>query len=269
VVTRGAALSLQDVSFSYGAAPVLEGLSLEAPPGAMIAVLGRNGAGKSTLLSLASGTRVPRRGRILLDGRPLGAFPPRERARRVALVPQAVSVPFAFTVREWVSLGRTPYLSPLRGERAEDREAVETALRQAQVEPLAERLVGEISGGERQRAALALALAQQPGLLLLDEATAHLDLRHQMSLLGLARGLNRDGLTVVAAIHDVNLAALWFDRLILLHGGRVLAEGPPAEVVRADLLEQVFGCRVHVLEHPTEGVPLVALERSSDEGVDG
>lgn len=262
MVTRGASLALEEIQFSYGREPILDGLSLEVPAGGMVALLGRNGSGKSTLLSLIAGVRTPRSGRIRLDGTDLAAIPPRMRARRVALVPQAATAPFAFTVREWVSLGRTPYLSPLRGERAEDRAAVAEALRLAEVEPLAHRLAGELSGGERQRVALAAALAQEPGLLLLDEATAHLDVQHQMTLLALVHRLQREqGLTVLAAIHDVNLAALWFERLVILDERRLAADGPPEAVLRPEILERVFRSPVRVLQHPTEGVPLIALEK--------
>jgi iron complex transport system ATP-binding protein len=179
------------------------------------------------------------------------------------MVPQTLSVPFAFTVRELVSLGRTPYLAPLRGEGAEDRKAVAWAMAQAQITGLGERLVGEISGGERQRAALALALAQKPALLLLDEATAHLDVHHQMALLERVRRLNEgEGLTVIAAIHDVNLAALWFDRLLLLDEHRIVADGPAEDVVRPEIIERAFRTPVQVMKHPTEGVPLVVLEKT-------
>jgi cobalamin transport system ATP-binding protein len=255
-------LEVEGLRFGYSRMAVLDGLRLRLQPGERAALLGPNGSGKSTLMSLVSGVLKPEAGHIRFQGGDLSALSSRARARKIALVPQTLSVPFAFTVREWVSLGRTPYLSPLRGERAEDREAVEKALRHADVEALAERLVGEISGGERQRAALALALAQEPTLLLLDEATAHLDLHHQMALLDRVRRLNQEeGLTVFASIHDVNLAALWFDRLLLLDQGRIVADGPPGEVLRPDILEAVFECRVRVLEHPSEPVPLVALER--------
>jgi iron complex transport system ATP-binding protein len=231
----------------------------------MVALLGRNGSGKSTLLNLAAGLRRPAAGQVRFEGGELDRLPAHERARRIAMVPQVLPIPFAFTVRELVSLGRTPYLSVLRGERVEDRVAIATAMQRAGVESLAGRLAGELSGGEQQRVALALALAQEPALLLLDEATAHLDLHHQLTLLGMVRDLNRQhGLTVFAAIHDVNLAALWFDRLLLLDERRLLADGPPAGVLRPDLLERAFGSPVLVIEHPTAGVPLVALERPAE-----
>lgn len=264
MVKSGARLEIEGLRFGYRGQTVLDGLDLSVRKGEMVALLGPNGAGKSTLLNLVAGVLKASRGSICLDGQQLHSIPARERARRIAMVAQGVAAPHAFTVREWVSLGRTPYLSPLRGETQSDAAAVMQALRDAGVEQLADRYVGEVSGGERQRAALAMALAQEPALLLLDEATAHLDVRHQMALLGLVRRLNGEhGLTVIAAIHDVNLASLWFDRLLVLHEGRLAADGPPHEVARAEVWERVFGCRVRVLEHPSEGVPLLALERGN------
>ena len=182
MVTSAPRLGLEALHFAYGVHPVLRGVDLAVRAGERVALLGRNGTGKSTLLNLSAGLLSPASGRVLVDGDDLCALPARTRARKIAMVPQNLPIPFAFTLREWVSLGRTPYLSALRGERDEDRDAVETALELAQVTELADRLVGEISGGERQRAALAMALAQQPELLLLDEATAHLDLHHQVGL---------------------------------------------------------------------------------------
>jgi iron complex transport system ATP-binding protein len=262
MVAAAPLLEFVGVSFGYGPTPVLSEVSLTLAAGEMVALLGRNGSGKSTLLSLAAGLRRPEAGEVRFAGADLARLAPHERARRIAMVPQAMPVPFAFTVRELVSLGRTPYVSALRGEREADRAAVATAMERAGVTDLAGRLAGELSGGEQQRVALALALAQEPALLLLDEATAHLDLHHQAALLRVARDLNRrHGLTVLAAIHDVNLAALWFDRLLLLDDRRLLADGPPAAVLRPDLLQRAFGSPVLVLEHPTAGVPMVALER--------
>jgi iron complex transport system ATP-binding protein len=264
-VTGGAGLEAEALSFRYHAEPVLTGLSLRLAPGERAALLGRNGSGKSTLLNLAAGVLRPQGGCLRLNGTDLAAIPPRERARQVAMVAQTLSVPPAFTVRELVSLGRTPYLSALRGERAEDSAAVARAMEQAQVAELAGRFISEVSGGERQRAALAMALAQDPALLLLDEPTSHLDIHHQMALLNLVRSLNqREGTTVLAAMHDFNLAALWFDRLLLLDEGRIVADGPPAAVLEAERIERVFGTPVQVVPHPAEGVPLVALKRGPE-----
>ncbi len=253
-------LRASDVTFGYDHRNVLEGVSLNVPSGTMAALIGPNGVGKSTLLRLLCGSLHPQRGRVELDGRDIRSYAPRERARRIALVPQTLAIPFAFTVREFVALGRTPYLSTLGGERAADREAIDRALDLTETVQLAKRSVLELSGGERQRAILALALAQEPEILLLDEPTANLDIAHQLAILRLIRSLNRQqGLTVLAAIHDLNLAALFFGRLTALGDGRVVADGPPDAVLTPSLLEAVFGTRVVVLDHPREPVPFVAL----------
>ncbi|MGV3721713.1 MAG: ABC transporter ATP-binding protein [Actinomycetota bacterium] len=272
-MVTGGRLDIAGLTFAYRDAPVLSALDLSVAPGEMVALLGPNGSGKSTLLSLLAGVLTGAHGRlsgvIRFNGQELSRIPARERARQVALVPQTVPIPFAFTVREWVSLGRTPSLSAYRGEKESDQLTVERAIRSTQIEHLAERLVGEISGGERQRATLAMALAQEPTLLLLDEATAHLDLHHHVTLLEMVRRLNREqGLTVIAAVHDVNLAALWFDRLLMLHHSTLVADGTPHEVLTATQIQHVFGTSVQVLRHPTADAPLVALETPHPADVD-
>ncbi|HEV8638176.1 MAG TPA: ABC transporter ATP-binding protein [Chloroflexota bacterium] len=255
-------LRFVDVGFGYGERPVVEHVSLDLPRGGLTALIGPNGAGKTTLLHLACATLRPGHGRIELDGAELGAIPRSERARRIALVPQSLPIPFAFTVRELVGLGRTPHVRPFRGERRADHEAVERALRATDTARFAGRSVLDLSGGERQRAILALALAQEPELLLLDEPTANLDVAHQLAMLELLRTLNRDGGTMIlAAIHDLNLAALYFDRLVVLHRGRIVADGPPRTVLTPELVESVYGSPVEVIDHPSEPVPLVALVR--------
>ncbi len=255
-------LAIDDVHFAYGAAPVLRGASLQLDRGEAVALIGRNGAGKSTLLDVVSGTRAPQRGRVALGGRALAALPRRERARRVALVPQFVQLPFAFSVGELVALGRTPYLPPFGRENARDRDAVAAALSATETAHLAERSVLELSGGERQRALVALALAQEPELLLLDEPTAQLDVAHQLQVLELVLALCRArGLALVAAIHDLNLAALFFPRIAVLHGGRIVADGTARAVLRAPLLREVYGAAVDVVAHPRAPVPLIALAR--------
>jgi iron complex transport system ATP-binding protein len=226
----------------------------------MVALIGPNGAGKSTLLRLAAGVLRPTAGKVLLDDVDLRTLKPREIAKRIAVVPQEGPVPPGMLVQEMVGLGRTPYARWLSGQMAADRRAIEWAMQVAEVTTLADRFVDELSGGERQRVILARALAQQPRLLLLDEPTANLDLHHQVAMLELLRGLTRDqDLGVLAALHDLQLAALYCDRVALLRGGAIVSQGPPEAVLTEPLLLHAFGQRVVLSTHPTHGVPLVAL----------
>ena len=240
--------------------PVLRGIDLRLDPGEMLALIGPNGAGKSTLLRLAGGVLRPSAGRASLLDRDLETMGAREVARQVAVVPQEGPIPVGLVVREMVGLGRTPYARLLLGPTAHDRDMVDWALAAAGVQELAERFVDELSGGERQRVILARALAQEPRLLLLDEPTANLDLHHQVAMLELVRGLTRErGLAVLAAVHDLQLAALYCDRVALMHAGRIVSQGPPEAVLTEPLMLEAFGQRVVLSEHPTHGVPLVAL----------
>jgi iron complex transport system ATP-binding protein len=255
-------LELRAIQAGYPnrAEPVLQGIDLRAEPGDMVALIGPNGAGKSTLLKVAGGVLKPASGQALLAGRDLARLRPREIARQVAVVPQEGPVPSGLLVREMVELGRTPYVRLLLGPTAGDRAAVAWAVDAAGVAHLADRFVDELSGGERQRVILARALAQQPRLLLLDEPTANLDLHHQVAILELVRGLTREQrLTVVAAVHDLQLAALFCDRVVLMNAGEIVSQGSPEAVLTAPLLLETFGQRVALSAHPTHGVPLVAL----------
>jgi iron complex transport system ATP-binding protein len=239
-------LQLEKISFGYGSQPLFVDISLAIQAGEMVALLGPNGTGKTTLLRLATGALRPQRGRVLLDEHDLRSLSRREIARRIAVVPQESSTPFAFTVRELVSLGRTPYLSFLGTESAADRQAIQEALEVTGSAPLAGRIFNELSGGEKQRVALALALAQQPDLLLLDEPTTHLDLKYQLGVLELAQRLNQErGITIFATMHDLNLAARYFPRLILFQHG-VVADGSPVEVLQSRLLSRVYEVPVEV-----------------------
>ena len=258
------ALELRGVRAAYPGRPpdrpVLDHIDLRLEAGEVLALIGPNGAGKSSLLRVAAGVLPPAAGRVLLNGRDLAALATRERARHIAVVPQEGPIPSGLFVREMVSLGRTPYARLLLGPTARDRQAVEWALAAAGAQDLADRFVDELSGGERQRVILALALAQQPRLLLLDEPTANLDLHHQVAMLELVRGLSRErGLAVLAAVHDLQLAALYCDRLALLSAGQIISQGAPEAVLTAPLLLETFGQRVVLSAHPTHGVPLVAL----------
>jgi iron complex transport system ATP-binding protein len=249
-----------EARYARGGAPVLRDLTLQALAGEVVALIGPNGSGKSTVLRVAAGVLKPASGLAVIEGNDLAKLAVKERARRVAVVPQEAPIPTGLFVREMVSLGRTPYVRLLLGPTASDRHAVDRALSAVGIEDLAERRVDELSGGERQRVILARALAQEPRLLLLDEPTANLDLHHQVAMLELVRGLSRErGLAVVAAVHDLQLAALYCDRVILLSGGRVVSQGSPETVLTPPLLLETFGQRVVLSAHPTHGVPLVAL----------
>ena len=264
----GALLAAQNMSFAYDGQPILREMDLALKAGELVALLGPNGSGKTTLLKTLCGILSPRFGKIMWEGSDLAALRRREVARRIALVPQDLNVPFAFTVREMVLLGRTPYIRALRGESTHDHDAVEHALELTDTLPLVERVFGELSGGERQRVIIAMALAQEPQVLLLDEPTVHLDINHQIEVLELIHRLNRErGLTVLATMHDLNLAALYFDRLILLRDGRIVGEGSPHEVLSKERVQAVFGAEVWVQRHPTRAnVPHVVLLPTNRKG---
>lgn len=254
-------LSVSQIEFAYNGHAVLRGIDLALERGGLVALLGPNGSGKTTLLKILNGILAPRTGRVEFDGKNLGAIARKEIARRIALVPQELNVPFAFTVREMVLLGRTPHIRPLFGESTRDHQAIDRALELTTTSALAHRVFGDLSGGERQRVVIAMALAQEPQVLLLDEPTVHLDINHQIEILELVRQLNRErGLTVLATMHDLNLAALYFDRLMLLNEGHIIIEGTPREVLSAERVQAVFGAEVLVQAHPQHAnIPQVVL----------
>jgi len=253
-------LQIQGVDFSYFDGLVLHDINLSLGAGEMVGLLGPNGSGKTTLLKLASGVLKPKQGEVRLGGSSLSQLSRKSIARRVAVVPQQFHIPFAFTTSEVVTLGRIPFIKALTGERAADKQAVAAAMELVGIAELMERRFDEMSGGERQKVTLAMALAQQPKLLLLDEPTVHLDISHQVETLELVRSLNvGQGLTVIAAMHDLNMASLYFDRLILLKEGRIATEGTPAQVLTEDTIREVFSASVRVESHPATGVPHVVV----------
>ena len=235
-------LEVRGAAFRYAARAVLENISLTVERRSCTALIGPNGVGKTTLLRLAAGALTPSAGDVLLHGTAVAAMSKPQRARAVALVPQQLDVPFAFTVQQIVEQGRSPYLGLLRGLRREDRMAVDRAIDLADVTALRDRIFNELSGGERQRVKIALGLAQQPELLLLDEPTQNLDIGRQVELIDLLHYLRDTGLTVVASIHDLHLVPENFDHVHLLAPGHRHISGTPANVLTPENLSDAFHC---------------------------
>ena len=250
-------IRLKDVSVELGGATVLEEVSMDVEAGRFLALVGPNGAGKTTLLRTCNGVLSPDAGTVTLDGTPVESLSARALGREVATVPQGTELAFDFDVRDVVAMGRTPHRSRFGTVDAEDREAVDAALERTDTARFADRSVGALSGGERQRVIIARALAQATPVLLLDEPTASLDINHQVRTLSLAGELADDGKTVVAAIHDLELAARFCDEVALLSDGHLLATGPPAEVLTADRLEAAFDVRTAVSTDPVTGTRAV------------
>jgi iron complex transport system ATP-binding protein len=257
-------LQIQNLTVYYGQRRALNNVSLHVQKGELLALLGPNGSGKSTLIRALSGVQRAASGNLSLFGQLLSGLNPVERARLMAVVPQALSMPPAFTVWETVLLGRTPYLNFLGQISAKDEDIARRALEKADASQFADRLVGELSGGEQQRVLLARALAQATPVLLLDEPTTHLDLQHQIGILELVRNLAHDEhLTILVALHDLNLAARYADRVALLVNGEIQASGTAKQVLRPDLIAQAYHVPVQVLPHPFLDAPLILPDRLS------
>jgi len=257
-------LKIKHLSVSYGDRQVLYDIDLEVGSGQVVALIGPNGAGKSTLIRAAGGVIPIQSGRISTNGDDFSTLAPMQRARYMATVPQAVSLPAAFTVWETVLMGRTPYLGFLGQTSRADEELARRSLERVHALRLSDRRVGELSGGEAQRVLLARALTQSTPILLLDEPTAHLDLQYQVSLLELVHDLARtEQLAVLIALHDLNLAARTADRIALMVAGRIRSVGAPREVLTPEAVSEAYCWPVHVVEHPVSGGPLVLPDASS------
>lgn len=261
-------LLLEDVSFAYDADAVLRGISCDIAPGEFVGIVGPNGAGKTTLIRMISGMLTPDRGHARMDGRDIAHMHPRERAQRIALVPQTESVVFPWSVTSMVLLGRHPHRGGLGFEKAEDFEAAEDAMKRMRISHLAARSVLDLSGGELHRVLIARALAQQTPVLLLDEPNAHLDIRHQVELFDLLARLHADeGRTVVIITHDLNLAAAHCDRILLIDEGQLAASGSPQEVIQENIILRHFGVRVDVSSDVETGRPILRVLRKSHDPV--
>ena len=250
-------LVAHDLTLGYGDRVVSAGLGLSVPPGRLTAVIGPNACGKSTLLRALVRLHEPQAGRVELDGVDLRGLRPRDVARRIGFLPQRLTPPEGISVVQLVRRGRYPHRSWRSLWTRHDEDAVAEAMRATGVEDLALRRVEELSGGQAQRVWLAMVLAQETELLLLDEPTTFLDITHQYDLLRLLARLRDTGRTVVAVLHDINQAARFADHLVAMRDGRVVASGPPAEVVTAELVEEVFGLACAVVPDPVAGSPMV------------
>jgi iron complex transport system ATP-binding protein len=250
-------LKIQSLFVSYGSRRILHDVSLDVQSGEILALIGPNGAGKSTLIRAASGV-IHYGGNVRTNGDDFATLTHMQRAKYIATVPQAVSLPPAYTVWETVLLGRTPYLGFLGQPSAKDEEIARQSLQRVSALQFVDRRVGELSGGEQQRVLLARALCQSTPILLLDEPTAHLDLQYQVSLLELVTELaHKDNLAVVIALHDLNLAAHYADRIALMVAGNIKAMGKPKEVLQPELIAEAYCLPVQVVKHPFLDVPLV------------
>jgi iron complex transport system ATP-binding protein len=243
--------------------PALDGVSVDVEPGTLYTVLGPNGSGKSSLMRALLGITPLASGSVTFDGRSIEGWDRRDRARAIGAVPQSEAIAFPLTTREMVAMGRYPHLAALAGEGALDREAIAAALEACDVGELADRDVATLSGGEFQRARIARALAQQPRALVLDEPTASLDIRHEMGILELLRASADAGMTVLLITHGLDTAAQFADRMLLLSRGRVAAEGPPSDVIREDVLAEVYGWPVSVSTDPETGARRVTPQRAT------
>jgi iron complex transport system ATP-binding protein len=251
-------IDVQGLRFSYGPIPALDGISFRAGEGQMLGLIGPNGSGKSTLLSCLAGLRSGHSGRLELLGRPIRQYRASQLAKFLAIVFQDNHFPFDFTAGEIVAMARYPFLKGLQEEGSGDKEVIAQAMERCDCLHLQDRPITRLSGGERQRVVLARALAQQPRILLMDEPTNHLDLRHQRLILETVREMSRNqGLLVLAVLHDLNLAAGYCDRILLLHRGRLEAEGPPQQVITAERLAHVYQAEVGIVRHPRTGRPQV------------
>ncbi|MGW5736150.1 MULTISPECIES: ATP-binding cassette domain-containing protein [Streptomyces] len=261
--TGPAVLRAESLSYRVAGKSLVDDVTLHAAPGETVGLVGPNGSGKTTLLRCVYGTLRPTGGRVLLDGDDLADRSAKYRARRIATVPQDGHTGFELTVRQIVAMGRSPHKRFWEADTAEDEALVGAALERVGAADLAHRGFAGLSGGERQRALVARALVQRPAVLVLDEPTNHLDIRHQLEILGLVRDLGTTGTTSLLALHDLNLAAFYCDRLYVLDGGRLVASGPPGEVLTSELLADVYGVTAEVRVHPATGAPTVTYLPSS------
>ena len=247
------------IDFHYNTTKVIHGVSMSLSSGEFLGIIGPNGAGKSTMLRLLCGILKPNQGRVLLFGKEIANQSHKLIAQQIAFVPQETHFALDFPVNEIVRMGRYPYKRPFQREDAADRRAIDRALEAANVTGLRARPINSLSSGERQRVVIARALSQSPRILLLDEPTSHLDLHHQFAIMELLKKLNANGISIVVVHHDLNLASLYCQNLMLMHDGRIFAQGKPGDLLTERTLKQVYGADVKIVRHPDKDVPQIFL----------
>lgn len=254
-------ISFSDVCKSFGGRLVLSGVSFSANQGEMLGIIGPNGGGKSTLLRIMSGVDAATAGEARLEGKPVERYSRKELARFLAVLQQDALPPVGFTVREVIEMGRYPFQNWLGDDERDAADSIDRIIEQLGLTTLSDRTLEHLSGGERQRVALGKAMAQEPKLLLLDEPTTYLDIGYQVQMMDYIRGWQKEtGLTVIAVLHDLNVAAQYCDRLLVLHDGGVAALGAPGDVIDAPLITRVYGTEPLIVPHPVSGVPQILLQ---------
>lgn len=257
MATAEAEIRVEGVTAAYAESPVLEGVDIHIAAGEMVGIVGRNGSGKSTLLKVMGRLLKPRRGAVYLNGMDISSLPTQRVAQRMAVMPQAPVSPQQLTVRELIGYGRNPHISWLQRFGIHDQVVIQATMQSCRLEDCADRLLSTLSGGERQKAWIALALAQEPRIILLDEPVTFLDLGHQLEVMDLIAELNHvQGLTVVVVLHDLNLAARYCSRLIALEAGGVYADGPTENIIQEDVISDVFGLGAHIGSDPLTHKPV-------------
>lgn len=254
------AISVADLTLCYDRSPVIEGLSLDFPEGKFTALIGPNGCGKSTLLKSLTRILSPVVGNIAIHGKPIGTYRAKALARNVAFLPQVLPVPDGITVRQLVAYGRSPHNDIWGRLGGGDRSAIEAALSQLEVTELADRYVADLSGGQRQRVWIAMIVAQQTPIILLDEPTTFLDINHQVEVLRFARSLAKQGKTVIAVLHDLNQAFRYADNIAVMKAGKLVASGRPDAIARPDLLGEVFSIDCSIVNDPEAASPMLVIK---------
>jgi len=263
------AIETKGIDFYYNATQILHKISMSLRQGEFLGIIGPNGAGKSTLLRLLCGILQPKEGTISLFGSSISEQSHKMIAQQIAFVPQETHFALNFTVQDIVSMGRYPYKRPFQREDQQDRVAVEDALAAASVTDLRNRAINSLSSGERQLVVIARALAQSPKVMVLDEPTSHLDLHHQHTIMDLLERLNTDGISIAVVHHDLNLASLYCRNLILMHKGRIHAEGRPDDILKHKIINEVYSTDVTIVRHPEKDVPQIFMKtKGSHENID-